>query len=1015
MLNSEKIATLHGEVEVGKIVQDNRLEVILNFHIDRECVFHWALSRIATGPWLLPPENMWPENTRSYDNQAVQTPVPQGDSIRIKIEGGGYVELPFVLYFHQRNEWDNNHGKNYRIMLLETALERKPSKKITDEELQNIAAEIIEKETSRNSWTLMHRYNLCYELLDRVRGNEEGLALLFVWLRFSALRQLDWQRNFNTKPRELSHAQQRLTSRVAQLFAEQPSHREIARLMLTTMGHGGEGQRIRDEILEIMHRYGIKEVSGIFMEQWHQKMHNNTTPDDIVICEAYLAFLRSNGDLDSFYRTLEAGGLTRRRLESFERPIIAKPDFYHDKEDAMIRDFEHFLETLKSVHSAADLGTCIHAARHQFDDGMHQLADFIWAHRDAAGAEAISLLRKVNEIRRPILTRLESDGVLPDLLCLDVAMEDFVRSVVERSIEAEMGEETLSEWISLAMDHFLLAHIEQDLSLSLLQWNHIRRSGPLDLDLTLQAESVLDRIERAVGDCAHRYQSLLQPKADFLGKSFHAEPWTIRLFSEEVIRGGLVFAVSLLCLRLRRLVREEAKLSSWHPISRGGGKGRLKVMDSLDPVQGRRFEPPVIIITDRIRGDEDLPEGALAVLTSGSVDAVSHVAIRARNQGVLLATCYDTETFEKLRSWDGRFLDVEIDSSGDVRLEPTEESSEPSGTGGGEPARSVYVNFAEPPDAPYALTTEEFKERLVGGKSLHLKQLRGRLPEWIHLPVSVALPFGTFNKVLGTEANRKACERYERLLAQVDEDPNMLQELRKTVMDLAEPNELDRALRKAMEKTGLSPAKNNERAWDCIKSVWASKWNERAYWNRKARGIPHESLLMAVLVQEVVPSEYAYIIHTVHPVSGNKEEVYVEVVLGLGETLAGNYPGRALSFACHKESGHIRLLAYPSKSIGLYGGGLIFRSDSNAEDLAGYAGAGLYSTFPLNPPEEVHLNYTDDPLVQDRAFRKEFFSRIAELGLLIEKTMGSPQDIEGTFTQERYYVVQTRPQVGLDG
>ena len=29
--------------------------------------------------------------------------------------------------------------------------------------------------------------------------------------------------------------------------------------------------------------------------------------------------------------------------------------------------------------------------------------------------------------------------------------------------------------------------------------------------------------------------------------------------------------------------------------------------------------------------------------------------------------------------------------------------------------------------------------------------------------------------------------------------------------------------------------------------------------------------------------------------------------------------------------------------------------------------------------------------------------------------MGSPQDIEGAFDGERYYVVQTRPQVGLRG
>ena len=81
------------------------------------------------------------------------------------------------------------------------------------------------------------------------------------------------------------------------------------RLLLTTLGRGGEGQQVRDEILRIMHRHDFKEASGTFVEEWHQKLHNNTTPDDVVICKAYLAFLKSDGDLSRFYQTLERAAL----------------------------------------------------------------------------------------------------------------------------------------------------------------------------------------------------------------------------------------------------------------------------------------------------------------------------------------------------------------------------------------------------------------------------------------------------------------------------------------------------------------------------------------------------------------------------------------------------------------------------------------------------------------------------------------------------------------------------------
>jgi len=127
----------------------------------------------------------------------------------------------------------------------------------------------------------------------------------------------------------------------------------------------------------------------------------------------------------------------------------------------------------------------------------------------------------------------------------------------------------------------------------------------------------------------------------------------------------------------------------------------------------------------------------------------------------------------------------------------------------------------------------------------------------------------------------------------------------------------------------------------------------------------------------------------------------------------GNYPGRAFSFTCSKSDGQSTVLAYPSKSIGLHGGGLIFRSDSNAEDLAGYAGAGLYDSVLLEPPREETLDYTGNPLVWDTGIRTKLLGDIARLGNIVEQVFGAPQDIEGAFAKGRFHVVQSRPQVGL--
>jgi alpha-glucan,water dikinase len=119
---------------------------------------------------------------------------------------------------------------------------------------------------------------------------------------------------------------------------------DIVRAMLAFIGKGsGSGQRVRDEILHIMHRHNIPETKGHFYEQWHQKLHNNTTPDDIPICEALLAYLKSEGNMDRYWEVLTENGITKERLASYERNITEEPYYLPET----IESFEEYLSILK--------------------------------------------------------------------------------------------------------------------------------------------------------------------------------------------------------------------------------------------------------------------------------------------------------------------------------------------------------------------------------------------------------------------------------------------------------------------------------------------------------------------------------------------------------------------------------------------------------------------------------------------------------------------------------------------
>jgi len=129
---------------------------------------------------------------------------------------------------------------------------------------------------------------------------------------------------------------------------------------------------VRDDILHIMHKHKIPETHGHFYEEWHQKLHNNTTPDDIPICEGLIAYLKS-GNLNDYWSVLKKNGIDSKRLASYERKIIHEPWM---KKEAL-GDFEEYLKTLKQLHSSGDLELLSNEARQHVGGDTHGMMNDI--------------------------------------------------------------------------------------------------------------------------------------------------------------------------------------------------------------------------------------------------------------------------------------------------------------------------------------------------------------------------------------------------------------------------------------------------------------------------------------------------------------------------------------------------------------------------------------------------------------------------------------------------------------
>ncbi|TYG90264.1 hypothetical protein ES288_A12G167500v1 [Gossypium darwinii] len=1035
-----------GEREVLVLVTKSADKIKIHIASDFEepLTLHWTLSEKA-GEWLPPPRTVLPPGSVSLGGAAESTfstcsfdDLPkQVQCIELEIEDGNFKGMPFVLLSGEK--WIKHNGSDFYVDFSQRFKQDQKDAgdgKGTSKVLLDRIAE-MESEAQKS---FMHRFNIASDLMDQAKDTGElGLAGILVWMRFMATRQLIWNKNYNVKPREISKAQDRLTDLLQSTYTTHPQHRELLRMIMSTVGHGGEGdvgQRIRDEILVIQRNNDCK---GGMMEEWHQKLHNNTSPDDVVICQALIDYIKSDFDISIYWKTLTENGITKERLLSYDRAIHSDPSFGRDQKDGLLRDLGHYMRTLKAVHSGADLESAIsNCMGYQAEgegfmvgvqinpvaglpSGIPELLQFILQHVEDRNVEALieGLLEARQELQ-PLLSK--SSDRLKDLLFLDIALDSTVRTATERAYEElnNAGPEKIMYFITLVLENLALSSDDnEDLIYCLKGWHHaISMCNSQSAHWALYAKSVLDRTRLGLSSKAEWYQRILQPSAEYLGSLLEVDPWAINIFTEEVIRAGSAATLSSLINRLDPVLRETAHLGSWQVISPVEVVGYVDVVEELLAVQNKSYDRPTILVAKSVKGEEEIPDGTVAVLTPDMPDVLSHVSVRARNCKVCFATCFDPKILADLQANKGKLLRLKPSSADVVYSEVKEgDLADSSNLKGDGPSSITLVRKQF--GGKYAISAEEFTPEMVGAKSRNISYLKGKVPSWVGIPTSVALPFGVFEKVLADKLNQRVVEKLQILKKKLGEgDFDALGEIRQTVLQLAAPPELVKELKTKMLSSGMPcPGDEGEQrweqAWTAITKVWASKWNERAYFSTRKAKLDHEYLCMAVLVQEIINADYAFVIHTTNPSSGDSSEIYAEVVKGLGETLVGAYPGRALSFLCKKSNlSSPQVLGYPSKPIALFiRRSIIFRSDSNGEDLEGYAGAGLYDSVPMDEEEKVVVDYSCDPLLNDGKFQQSILSSIAGAGKAIEELYRSPQDIEGVIRDGKVYVVQTRPQM----
>ena len=791
--------------------------------------------------------------------------------------------------------------------------------------------------------------------------------------------------------------------------------------------------RIRD----IAHRNDIpQDLKREIKHTIQNKLHRNAGPEDLVATERMLE------------RVMGGDG--------------------EDYSEDFVQEFKRFTVELREFFSASSLDEqLLELQAGMGDEERGRIQSFLGAKAASSQGESslsklLSLMDETTGLRQ-VLCRALASGLRNDAperamemrqkyrLC-EIALENFAFTVASRALNAFGGSEatrSLEEVLALALvlqkcilhlsfNGFLQAECSAISNELLACDNSIRADTSNEESVRLcmlRLKACLDRTRRVCDSYRDSYLGAYADQADRLGRAFgQAVPeHAVKMYAESETRASMVYQCAKICQNLSKNVSRDFLKSDnheWETLVAGEAQGSLVFFETMEDHTMAQNEGSVsgdkILLLRRATGDEEVSasgDGVKGVVLMHELPHLSHLAIRARQEGVVFATCTNEEEINKLmEGLVGKYVEMDA-SQQKVIVSETERPKvqqvvEPATTGGpafhetgGNGHRSLDIKKTS-----FLLTvgTRGSTRETCGAKAAQCGELQRMSADFpaspYKVPRGVCLPFGSMELVLDMQP-RDARGQWEAKLSEMDrllgsnsggqELDEACKSLREMIESLDVPREfVDHSICSHFDPSGSLIARSSANVEDLkgmsgaglydsilnldvndpesvaegVKMVWASLYTRRAVLSRHKAGIRSQSeACMAVLVQEMVASEHAFVLHTADPILSEEKEryVYAELVRGQGETLASGTQGTPYRLRIEKATGKVEILAFANFS---------------------------------------EVDYSKDPFTQEPQRLVELGEKLCTLGEQLETQFGEPQDIEGALSEGSIYVVQSRPQ-----
>ena len=916
-------------------------------------------------------------------------------------------------------------------------------------EIQNFINILIQKNSQENTWR--EKLSFTCELINANDSNDQIISLIATYLYFVNSGQIKCSEDgTHFRPNHSAkHAFNIFKKLYKKIFSNSEQINEnsfsiVARSILRNLPSFDEQFMVQvplTRIRDIAHRSDIPhDLKQEIKHKLQNKLHRNASPDDLIVCEYFINKIKDSNYSEEFknqffifYDELKeffnSSGLekilTKFKDISQENSNKTENIINIIKSNDLIKKIELITDFRKSV--------CYKIIK---DEVLNQEENIQKTLLQTTSNLDIELENKLFVIISEYINKL-TQNINQNKFEINYFKKLLhLYNLCLININTSQIAEKQVENLSLDFDYFI-KNIEN---------NNLNRF------IMLQIKSIIERGNNiSIEICSNLEHLFNLDNLLFLGNKLSINQRAILVFVESFIRSNIIFQFSKCCDLLMTIIRDYLQLPPFNIINKGIAQGEFFYFENIEQYNKENIKDnnDKILFIEKSDGTEEIPKNVIGIVLNQDLSQLSHISIRVRQHGAVFCCVLDTKVFKNFISQfkNKDLISFECLDESKINIKKIE-SLQKINNDNKKIKNNENISLKENKfvDKKNDKIEENDIETLIysvkdkkipntGSKFEKIKKLYeiSENSNLFSVPYALCIPntiykyfFNLFiqensqylSKLESTEIKDLDIEseifrnHFINYIMKLYEQKNekikfILEKINSEFTSLKSNNNLlaIRSSSNLEDNSGQAGAglfdsylninlSNEKDIINHISKVWASLFNSRAIINRKKLNIETKEAKMSVIIMQMTEPVFSYVIHTINPVNKNENEIYIELAIGLGETLAqSNQKGAPYRLIYNRKEDKLNILNLSSYNYEL-------EKKTNKVKI---------------------IEYRKQDLTINEDFINNVGKTLGKIGIAIEENVSNDnckiyQDIEGNFVKignqlNYYFIVQTRPEI----